>query len=58
MCIDPLGDHILTCKKHIGSICGHHHLVDALANFACKIDPVRVNPKVSTTGDDSWATLN
>jgi len=53
MSIDPLGDHVLTCKKHTGSIHSHNHLMDVSANLArvSKIGPVRVNHKVSTTGD-------
>jgi len=53
MCIDPLGDHVLTCKKHTGSICGHNRLMDVVASLSrdSKIGPVRVNHKVSTTGD-------
>ena len=52
MCIDPLGDHVLTCKQHTGSIRGHSHLMDVVANLPCasNIGPVRVNHKVSTTG--------
>jgi len=53
MCIDPLGDHVLTCKQHTGSICGHNHLMDVVASLLrdSKIGPVRVNHKVSTTDD-------
>ena len=53
MCIDPLGDHVLCCKQHTGSIHGHNHLMDVLAMLAraSNIGPVRVNHKVSTTGD-------
>ena len=53
MCIDPLGDHVLTCKQHTGSICGHKNLMDVVASLSrdSKIGPVRVNHKVSTTGD-------
>jgi len=53
MCIDPLGDHVLTCKQHTGSIRGHNHLMDVVASLSrdSKIGPVRVNYKVSTTGD-------
>jgi len=53
MCIDPLGDHVLTCKQHTGSIRGHDHLIDVVASLSrdSKIGPVRVNHKVSTTGD-------
>jgi len=49
MCIDPLGDHVLCCKKHTGSIRGHNHLMDVLAMLAraSNIGP----DKVSTTGD-------
>jgi len=45
MCIDPLGDHVLTCKQHTGSICGHNHLMDVVARLSrdSKIGPVRVN---------------
>jgi len=52
MCIDPLGDHVLTCKQHTGSIRGHNHLMDVLASLSrdAKIGPVRANHKVSTTG--------
>jgi hypothetical protein len=52
MCIDPLGDHVLTCKQHTGSIRGHNHLMDVVASLLrdSKIGPVRVNHKVSTTG--------
>ena len=50
---DPLGDHVLTCKQHTGSIRGHNHLMDVVACLSrdYKIGPVRVNHKVSTTGD-------
>ena len=53
MSIDPLGDHVLTCKQHTGSIRGHNHLMDVVASLSrdSKIGPVRVNHKVSTTGD-------
>ena len=53
MGIDPLGDHVLTCKQHTGSIRGHNHLMDIVACLSreTKIGPVRVNHKVSTTGD-------
>jgi len=53
MRIDPLGDHVLTCKQHTGSIRGHNHLIDVVASLSrdSKIGPVRVNHKVSTTGD-------
>jgi len=53
--IDPLGDHVLICKKHTGSIRGHNHLLEVLANLACssKIGSMRVNHRVSTTGDGS-----
>jgi len=53
MCVDPLGDHVLCCKQHTGSIRSHNHLMDVLAMLAraSNIGPVRVNHKVSTTGD-------
>jgi len=53
MCIDPLGDHVLTCKQHTGSIHGHNHLMDVVGSLSrdSKIGPVRVNHKVSMTGD-------
>jgi len=53
MGIDPLGDHVLTCKQHTGSIHGHNHLMDVVASLLrdSKIGPVRVNHKVSTTGN-------
>ena len=53
MCIDPLGDHVLTCKQHTGAIRGHNHLMDVVVSLSrdSKIGPVRVNHKVSTTGD-------
>ena len=53
MCIDPLGDHVLTCKQPTGSIRGHNCLMDVLANLArvSNIGPVRVNHKVPTTDD-------
>jgi len=40
-------------KQHTGSIHGHNHLMDVLAMLARAsiIGPVRVNHKVSTTGD-------
>ena len=34
MCIDPLGDHVLTCKQHPGSTCGHNHLMDVVASLS------------------------
>jgi len=51
--MDPLGDHVLTCKQHTGSIHGHNHLMDVVASLSrdSKIGPVRVNHKVSTMGD-------
>jgi len=53
MCIDPLGDRVLTCKQHTGSTRGHNHLKNVVASLSrdSKIGPVRVNHKVSTTGD-------
>jgi len=53
MGVDPLGDHVLTCKQYTGSICGHNHLMDVVASLSrdSKICPVRVNHKVLTTGD-------
>jgi len=53
MGIDPLGDHALICKQHTGSMRGHNHLMDVVACLSrdSKIGPVRVNHKVSTTGD-------
>ena len=53
MYIDPLGDYVLTCKQHTGSIRGHNHLMDVVAALSrdSKIGPVRVNHKVSTTGE-------
>ena len=53
MCIDPLGDHVLTCKQHTSSIRGHNHFMDVVASLSrdSKIGPMRVNHKVSTTGD-------
>jgi len=53
MGIDPLGDRVLTCKQHTGTIRGHNHLMNVVARLSrdSKIGPVRVNNKVSTTGD-------
>jgi len=53
MGIDPLGDRVLTCKQHTGTIRGHNHLMNVVARLSrdSKIGPVRVNHKVSTTGD-------
>ena len=53
MCIVGLGDHVLTCEQHTGSINGHNQLMGVLANLAraSNIGPVRVNHSVSTTGD-------
>jgi len=53
MSIDPLDDHVLTCKQHTGSIRGRNYLMDVVASLSrdSKIVPVRVNDKVSTTGD-------
>jgi len=53
MCTNPLGDHVLTCEQHTGSIRGHNHLMDVVASLSrdSKIGPVRVNHKVLTTGD-------
>jgi len=50
MYIDPLGHH---CKQHTGSTRGHNHLMDVVTSLSrdSKIGPVRVNHKVSTTGD-------
>jgi len=40
-------------RKHTGSIRGHNHLMDVVESLSrdSKIGPVRVNHKVSTTGD-------
>jgi len=53
MGFDPLGDHVIICKQHTGSIHGHNHLMDVVARLSrdSNIGPVRVNHKVSTTGD-------
>ena len=53
MGIDPLGDHVLTCKQHAGSIRGHNHRMDVVAYLShdSKISPVHVNHKVSTTSN-------
>jgi len=53
MCINPVGDHVLTCKQHTGSIRSHNHLMDVVASLSLdsKIGPVCVNHKVSTTGN-------
>jgi len=42
MCIDPLGDHVLTCKQDTGSIRGHNHLMDVVSSLSrdSKIGPV------------------
>jgi len=55
MGIDPLGDHVLTCKQHTGSLRDHNHRMDVVACLSrdSKIGPVRVNHKVSTTGDST-----
>jgi len=44
---------MLTCKQDTGSIRGHNHLMDTVACLSrdSTISPVRVNHKVSTTGD-------
>ena len=49
MGIDPLADHVLTCKQHTGSIRSHNHLMDVVACLSrdSKIGPERVNYKVS-----------
>ena len=49
----PWSDHVLTCKQYTGSIHGHNHLMDVVTCLSrdSKIGPVRVNRKVSTTGD-------
>jgi len=61
MGIDPLGDYVLTCRQHTGSIRGHNHLMGVVASLSrdSKIGPVRVNHKVSMTGEAlaSRATL-
>jgi len=36
MCIDPLGDHVLTCKQHTGAIRGHYHLMDVVASLTLR----------------------
>ena len=53
MDIDPLGDHFLTWKQYTGSIRSHNHSIDVVVSLSrdSKISPVRVNHKVSTTGD-------
>ena len=58
MGIDPLGDHVITYKQHTGSICGHNHLMDVLANLAhaSNIGPVRVDHKVTTRLSSNMCT--
>ena len=34
MSIDPLGDHVLTCKQRTGSIRSHNHLMDVVASLS------------------------
>jgi len=50
-----LGDHVLTCRKHTGSICSHNYFIDVLANLArsSEIGSVRANHYVSTAGNGS-----
>jgi len=45
LCINPFGDHVLTCRQHTGSIRGHNHLMDVVTSLSrdSKIGPVRVN---------------
>jgi len=48
--LDQYEDHVLTCKKHIGAIAGHHHVMNVsvqVARNSCL--RVRVNRKVDTT---------
>jgi len=49
MCINPLGDHVLTCKQHTGSTRSHNDLIQIVASLLrdSKISPVRVNHKMS-----------
>ena len=47
-----MGDHVLTCKQHTVSIRGQNYLKDVLARSS-NTDTVRVNHKVSTTGDST-----
>ena len=53
MGIDSLVDHVLACQQHTGSNRDHNHLMDVVACLSrdSKIGPVRVNHKMSTTGD-------
>jgi len=48
--LDPQGDHMFACKKHMGATRGHHHVMDILVQLARNTGySVRVNHKVSTT---------
>jgi len=52
--LDQYGDHVLTCKKHTGSISGHHHVMNVWAQLACNSGlRLRINRKVATTAADS-----
>jgi len=45
---------VLTCKKHIGAIAGHDHVMNVSAQLARNSTlRVRVNRKYATTADDN-----
>jgi len=52
--LDQYGDHVLTGKKHTGTIAGHDHVMNVSAQLARNSGlRVRINRKVATTGADS-----
>jgi len=52
--LDQYGDHVLTCKKHTGTIAGHDHVMNVSAQLAHYSGlTARVNHKVVTTAADS-----
>jgi len=52
--LDQYGDHVLTCKKHTGTIAGHGHVMNVTAQLARNSGlKVGVNRKVDTTAVDN-----
>jgi len=43
MYIDPLGDHVLTCKQHTGSICSYNHLMSRMGDGTCNQGDVEIS---------------
>jgi len=51
--LDQYGDHVLTCKKHTGTIASYDHVLNVSVQLARNSGlRVRINRKVSTTAAD------